>query len=81
MSNIKISELRPAGTELFQDSESYLNELTVEEMSIFGGKDKNIDPTVISIDTYSISINSVSVITQVNSDVYYVDVKIKVKKA
>ncbi len=27
MSSIKISELRPAGSELFQDSESFLNEL------------------------------------------------------
>ncbi len=27
MASIKISELRPAGSELFQDSESFLNEL------------------------------------------------------
>ncbi|WP_033366594.1 hypothetical protein [Mastigocladopsis repens] len=32
MANIKISELRPAGAELFQDSESFLNELTEREM-------------------------------------------------
>ncbi|NEQ86153.1 MAG: hypothetical protein F6K26_40565 [Moorea sp. SIO2I5] len=28
MSTIKIAELRPAGSELFQDSESFLNELS-----------------------------------------------------
>ncbi|MBD2448157.1 hypothetical protein H6G76_13470 [Nostoc sp. FACHB-152] len=28
MASIKISELRPAGSELFQDSESFLNELS-----------------------------------------------------
>jgi hypothetical protein len=38
MSNITISELRPAGSELFQDSESFLNELTDREMlEIEGG--------------------------------------------
>ncbi|KYC37645.1 hypothetical protein WA1_39995 [Scytonema hofmannii PCC 7110] len=33
MANIKISELRPAGSELFQDSESFLNELNEREMA------------------------------------------------
>ncbi len=38
MASIKISELRPAGSELFQDSESFLNELTDREMlGIEGG--------------------------------------------
>jgi hypothetical protein len=32
MANIVISELRPAGSELFMDSESYLNDLTDAEM-------------------------------------------------
>ena len=32
MAIIKISELRPAGSELFQDSESFLNELTEREV-------------------------------------------------
>ena len=35
MANIEISEL--AGTELFQDSESFLNELSDREMAIMGG--------------------------------------------
>ncbi|NMG08704.1 hypothetical protein [Brasilonema sp. UFV-L1] len=75
MAIIKIDELRPTGAELFQDSESFLNELSDSEMSIFGGKDKDSDPTVLSIDTYSISIYSESVIT----NYYDVDIKIKVK--
>ncbi|QIR36468.1 hypothetical protein HCG51_06670 [Tolypothrix sp. PCC 7910] len=33
MASIKISELRPAGSELFQDSESFLNELNEKEIS------------------------------------------------
>ncbi|MFM6325920.1 MAG: hypothetical protein ACKPH1_15485 [Microcystis panniformis] len=32
MANITISELRPAGADLFSDSESYLHELTDSEM-------------------------------------------------
>ena len=38
MASITISELRPAGSELFQDSESFLNELNDQEMlGIAGG--------------------------------------------
>ncbi|NEQ87242.1 MAG: hypothetical protein F6K26_46615 [Moorea sp. SIO2I5] len=39
MSSIKIAELRPAGSELFQDSESFLNELSeAQEMDmVLGG--------------------------------------------
>ncbi|NEO35936.1 MAG: hypothetical protein F6J90_06185 [Moorea sp. SIOASIH] len=39
MSNLKISELRSAGSELFHDSESFLNELTDQQEidSVLGG--------------------------------------------
>ena len=37
MGNINISDLRPAGADLFLDSESYLNDLTEGEMLVFGG--------------------------------------------
>jgi hypothetical protein len=38
MASIAISDLRPTGTALFQDAESFLNELTAEEMiSNLGG--------------------------------------------
>lgn len=37
MSIIQILELSPAGTELFQDSESFLTELSDQEVEILGG--------------------------------------------
>ncbi|MDF5706646.1 MAG: hypothetical protein PUP90_02920 [Nostoc sp. S4] len=37
MATIKISDLRPAGSDFFMDSESYLNELTDEELSLTHG--------------------------------------------
>ncbi|EFA73820.1 hypothetical protein CRD_01030 [Raphidiopsis brookii D9] len=37
MANITISDLRPAGADLFSDSESYLNELTGSEINLMGG--------------------------------------------
>ncbi len=35
MASIKLSELRPVGSELFHDSESFINELDEQEMSAF----------------------------------------------
>ncbi len=40
MPSIKISELRPVGSELFLDSESYLNELNEQEMQTIEGQGK-----------------------------------------
>ena len=37
MGNINISDLRPAGVDLFLDTESYLNDLTEGEMMNTGG--------------------------------------------
>ncbi len=38
MAKIKISELRPAGSELLQDAESFLNELSDRELeNVVGG--------------------------------------------
>jgi hypothetical protein len=37
MANINISDLRPAGADLFLDSESYLNDLTEGEMRNLAG--------------------------------------------
>ncbi len=47
MASIKISELRPAGVELFQDSESFLNEIGEQEMGITGGYTVAISVSVI----------------------------------
>jgi len=47
MANIKISNLRPAGLELFSDSEIYMKEMTEGELSgAFGGDGcANVDNT------------------------------------
>ena len=37
MANIKVNDLQPTGSELFFDSESFLNELSDAEMDIKGG--------------------------------------------
>jgi hypothetical protein len=37
MSNISIFDLNPTGSELFADSESFLNELTNSELNFLGG--------------------------------------------
>ncbi len=43
MAEIQLSELRPAGSELFQDSESYISELNEQEMgSVVGGASFNV---------------------------------------
>jgi 6-phosphofructokinase len=70
MAFLKISELRPAGSELFQDSESYLNELNEQEISAtIGGDGSDVNISVLSQNsvTQGISIKSVSVVTEVKS--------------
>lgn len=37
MAEIKIKDLRPAGSEFFVDNESYLTELSEDELNISGG--------------------------------------------
>jgi hypothetical protein len=37
MASIKISDLKPAGSELFSDSESYMSELGDSELGIING--------------------------------------------
>ena len=39
MSTINISDLPPSGYDLFSDSETYLNELTNDELSLVSGGD------------------------------------------
>jgi hypothetical protein len=47
MASIIISDLDPAGANLFRDSESFLNELTEQEVgSILGGKVRIISFTI-----------------------------------
>ncbi len=72
MSFIQISELRPVGSELFQDSESYLQELSSQEIGTIEGGGRRFvitsvieSPQINSLVTISqgISINSVSAIS------------------
>lgn len=43
MANIKLSELSPTGSELFHDSESFINELSSEEIGdVLGGAVKTV---------------------------------------
>ncbi|NEO23443.1 hypothetical protein [Moorena sp. SIO4A5] len=68
MSTIKIAELRPAGSELFQDSESFLNELSDgQEMDmVLGGRGKrggNVITSVISNVNTQVNITNINSIT------------------
>jgi hypothetical protein len=69
MASIKISELRPAGSELFQDSESYLNELNEKEMIVTGGSGSDNNVSVISQYTVSVGVSIItkSVVSQVKT--------------
>ena len=56
MASIKINNLQPAGTDLFNDSESYLNELKNQELDVVSGGSMTwtiivITPPVITIIT------------------------------
>ncbi len=49
MAEIKIDNLSATGTELFSDSESYLNELSESDLStIKGGTDPSISLIIVS---------------------------------
>lgn len=74
MSSIKIVELRPAGSELFQDSESFLNELSDgQEMDMVlgggrrrrgkGGRGGNVITSVISNVNTQVNITNIHSIT------------------
>ncbi|BAU13090.1 hypothetical protein LEP3755_36270 [Leptolyngbya sp. NIES-3755] len=63
MASIKISELRPVGSELFQDSESFLNELNDRDLDIRGGGDVNISVLSQYTASVGISIYTQSVVT------------------
>jgi len=69
MAIIKISELRPAGSELFQDSESFLNELTEREVGGIEGGRFNVITIAASLTAQSVIGNTVNAntITNVNS--------------
>ncbi|KYC37647.1 hypothetical protein WA1_40005 [Scytonema hofmannii PCC 7110] len=60
MSAIKISDLRPAGHKLFEDSENYLHELTESEMMVVGG---NRLRSIVVVELDNISVFAATVVT------------------
>ncbi|NEP34869.1 hypothetical protein [Moorena sp. SIO3B2] len=38
MANIKVNDIKPAGADLFTDDESFINELSNDELNIVGGQ-------------------------------------------
>jgi hypothetical protein len=56
MATIKISDLHSAGSELFMDSESYLNELTDEELNMAHGGFITTPYCVIALSVSTITI-------------------------
>ena len=49
MALIKINNLQPAGTDLFNDSENYLNELSNQELELVNGGKSIISSITIPI--------------------------------
>lgn len=67
MAKLKISELNPAGSELFQDSENFLEELSDRELNLVaGGVDVNSVVTQNSASVGSILTATVVGISQTN---------------
>ncbi|OUL30846.1 hypothetical protein BV378_02950 [Nostoc sp. RF31YmG] len=64
MASIKIAELRPAGSELFQDSESFLNELNEKEISTAIGGGSVVSVISQATASIGISILTASVVSQ-----------------
>ncbi|AOY84121.1 hypothetical protein BJP36_33565 [Moorena producens JHB] len=67
MSSIKIAELRPAGSELFQDSESFLNELSdgqEMDMVLGGGRRSGFSFSFGSFRTINSTINTASLVSK-----------------
>ena len=56
MATIKISDLHSAGSELFMDSESYLSELTDEELNMAHGGFASKQSTVTCGLVFSLSV-------------------------
>ncbi|AOX03663.1 hypothetical protein BJP34_33335 [Moorena producens PAL-8-15-08-1] len=71
MSSIKIAELRPAGSELFQDSESFLNELSDgQEMDmVLGGGRRSKRSRGGNVNTVNTIFNTVINTTIINTTI------------
>ena len=63
MANINISDLRPAGVDLFLDSESYINDLTEGEMinKIVGGSWTYWGSVIQNIQNIGVNIEEINI--------------------
>ncbi|WP_017318970.1 hypothetical protein [Mastigocladopsis repens] len=61
MANIKLNDLRPVGSDFFADNESYLNELTDNELGVTGG--------IITLDSVASLASALSIPTALTSEV------------
>lgn len=63
MASIKVSELRPTGSELFQDSESFLNELNDRDTtSVMGGLN-----TIFTVNGNTVNANTLGNVNTIRS--------------
>jgi hypothetical protein len=72
MANIDLNELNPTGSELFQDSESYLNEINEKEVDgVIGGTGSFFPPFFprsVDVDIQSIVGNTVNANSKGNNN-------------
>lgn len=77
MTQLKLSELSPAGSELFQDSESFLEELSDRELDfVTGGDDLNTVVTQNSQSVGTIHTATIVGISQTNVSVHISNVNV-----
>ncbi len=63
MASIKVSELRPTGSELFQDSESFLNELNDRDTTgVVGGLN-----TIVTVNANTVNANTFTNVNTIRS--------------
>jgi hypothetical protein len=65
MAKIKIDNIKPTGYELFSDFESYLKDLSEEELAVHGGIPTPIIPVVTSSEPCALFVfSAITVIAQ-----------------
>ena len=76
MPTIQLRELQPAGSELFQDDESFLNELSEKEPLLQGG-----EVTTVSLDAVQETMNINNQQQTMNVAITFVPIDINVDSA
>ncbi|HEY9604828.1 MAG TPA: hypothetical protein V6C85_24710 [Allocoleopsis sp.] len=60
MADIKLNDLQPAGSEFFADNEGYLNELSEDELTVWGGTGGGGGSNVSILNTNITAANSIA---------------------